>query len=238
MSEEALARWYLEEEFLLHADMLECLRRRSADILLAGSKGVLLYDRKGEVYMMSAASPKEAVRQVSLLPSGTDCVTVHQEFFLEPVVRRLGPMQTMVCTNVVYPGREYLKAPECPAQIRPLTEEHADWVAANYSLLSLAPVSYLRSRLREGALLGAFLEDKPCGFAGTHSEGSIGLLEVLPAYRRMGIASALQTAVANRVLAEGGIPYGQVKEGNEASLRLQHKLGFVPADSRTFWLMK
>ncbi|SMC55498.1 GNAT family N-acetyltransferase [Papillibacter cinnamivorans] len=238
MKAEERARCFLEGDFLLHADMLQCLRRKSADILEADGEGVLLFERRGEVYMMSASSPAFARNLVALLPPGTDCVTVHQDFFLEPVQARFGPLRTMVCTNVVYLGRENLKVPDCPAMIRPLTEEYTDWVAAHYSLFSLAPLPYLRSRIREGAILGAFIGDRPCGFAGTHAEGSIGLLEVLPECRRMGIAAALQASVANAVLAEGGIPYGQVKEGNEASFRLQKKLGFIPAGSNTFWMTK
>ncbi|MFQ7452543.1 MAG: GNAT family N-acetyltransferase [Flavonifractor plautii] len=36
-------------------------------------------------------------------------------------------------------------------------------------------------------MLGAFVDGTLAGFAGFHGEGSIGLLEVLPAYRRRGL---------------------------------------------------
>lgn len=46
-------------------------------------------------------------------------------------------------------------------------------------------------RLRAGVMLGAFLRDRPAGFIGLHEEGSMGMPEVLPEFRRMGVARAL-----------------------------------------------
>ena len=42
---------------------------------------------------------------------------------------------------------------------------------------------YVAERLAAGAMTGAFLDGVLAGFIGIHEEGSIGMLEVLPAYR-------------------------------------------------------
>ena len=63
------------------------------------------------------------------------------------------------------------------------------------------------------------------------------MLEVLPAYRRRGLGELLQRAAINLALERGQIPFGQIIDGNEASLALQRKLGMAVSRSRLFWLM-
>ena len=75
------------------------------------------------------------------------------------------------------------------------------------------------------------------GFAGVHQEGALGMLEVVPAFRRRGLAEALEAAVIARVLEAGGFPYCHVRLGNTASESLQEKLGLVFDQGRTLcWL--
>ena len=45
---------YLSQNKLLYLNMLEVLRRGSAELLYAGEDGVLLYDRGAEAHMLSA----------------------------------------------------------------------------------------------------------------------------------------------------------------------------------------
>lgn len=52
-------------------------------------------------------------------------------------------------------------------------------------------------------MTGAFLDGVLAGFIGIHEEGSIGMLEVLPAYRRRSLGYALE-AGAIRPRTEGG----------------------------------
>ena len=87
------------------------------------------------------------------------------------------------------------------------------------------------------ALLGAFfLNGILAGFIGTHHEGSMGMLEIFPEYRRLGLGYALESALIRRLMEQGAIPYCQVYEGNEASLRLQRKLGLTFSDEFVYWL--
>ena len=95
---------------------------------------------------------------------------------------------------------------------------------------------YISARLAAGAVTGAFLEGVLAGFIGTHEEGSIGMLEVLPAYRRRGLGYALEAEAIRRAMAQGAIPYCQVIEGNAASMKLQKKLGMEFSDEFVYWL--
>ncbi|MFQ9917932.1 MAG: GNAT family N-acetyltransferase [Flavonifractor plautii] len=54
-------------------------------------------------------------------------------------------------------------------------------------------------------MLGAFVDGTLAGFAGFHGEGSIGLLEVLPAYRRRGLGEALLRGAVRLALERGAV---------------------------------
>ena len=71
---------------------------------------------------------------------------------------------------------------------------------------------------------------------GRHTEGTIGLLEVLPQYRRQGVATLLQRFMTNLELSRGHIPYGQVFEDNIPSLALQRSLGYRISDGLLYWV--
>ena len=76
------------------------------------------------------------------------------------------------------------------------------------------------------------------GFAGVHSEGSLGMLFVEEPFRRQGIAAALEACAVNRMLEKGWTPYGQISAENAASIKLQEKLGFYRAEKTFWWLEK
>ena len=97
---------------------------------------------------------------------------------------------------------------------------------------------YIRARIQAGAMYGAFAEERIVGFAGIHSEGSLGMLFVEEPFRRQGIAAALEACAVNRMLEKGWTPYGQISAENTASIKLQEKLGFYRAEKTFWWLEK
>ena len=108
-------------------------------------------------------------------------------------------------------------------------------MADNYKLEG---EDYLRSLLERGQLFGGFLNDTMVGFAGRHAEGSIGLLEIFPPYRRQGFATVLERYMINQELALGHIPFGQVLTDNAPSLALQRSLGMTLSDGTLYWLSR
>ena len=62
MTKQEAAQAYLRRDPVLYANLLEALRRGSAELLEAGEGGVLLYERGCGAYMMSAASPAVRAR--------------------------------------------------------------------------------------------------------------------------------------------------------------------------------
>ena len=81
-------------------------------------------------------------------------------------------------------------------------------------LFAPEPVSYTHLDVYKRQMYGMFIDGKPAGFIGMHAEGSLGLLEILPEYRRCRLAFALESYAINRMLEKGWTPYGQIILGN------------------------
>ncbi len=121
--------------------------------------------------------------------------------------------------------------PELAAGIRPLGESHLEFVREHYELSELIVPELLQESLRQGRFLGAFVEGEPVGFIGEHPEGSMGMLHILPEFRRRGWGEALERAKINRHLKLNETPWIEVSPKNRASLRLQKKLGLTVLSS-------
>lgn len=224
---------YLTKDPVLHADMLGCVRRGSARVLAASCSGVLLYDRVSGTHMLSAENGEAARRMLSDL-SDSELFVAHQDDCAAAAQEKFGLTHRMPVCNAAYLQKGPIPENGSPAQIRRLDERFLPFVREHYR--NIQEDGYLLGRLRAGVMFGAFVEGEPAGFIGMHEEGSMGMLEVLPRFRRRGIARMLETFQINRVLSAGAVPYAQIKAGNEASVALHRKLGFCLSDASICWL--
>lgn len=150
----------------------------------------------------------------------------------EYAIHTLGLETEQPCTQWVYTAPQ---PPQLPREdVRPLTEDFAARCAAIYHPGSDDP-SYMLDRIRAGRLWGLFRQGELAGFIGTHHEGSMGILNVLPAYRRQGLAAALESWLIGWQLARGWTPYCHVYADNAASHALQAHLGLTPAPEPVLW---
>lgn len=232
--EEEKAVAYLSKDPLLHVDMLESIRRGEAKLMWVSDRGVLLRNTACGVVMMSAEE-EEADRMLAAL-DGAPALVAHQAFYIQKAQEKFGLQTKRFCRQAVYPGRMPLPPDPVAAGIRPLGGEHLPFLMAHYSQAE-GEEDYLRERLSHGAVFGAFASGGLAGFIGIHSEGSMGMLEVLPEYRRRGIAAALGTFLVNRMLAQGRVPFSQILLGNGPSLALHRKFGFSVSSGTVCWLI-
>ena len=228
--EQALA--YLGRDPLFYMDMLEPLRRGTAELLYAEEDGVLLCE-SGGIHMMSAAGPAAAERCFALL-SRCAMLVGHELWYKAEAVRRFGLHKEQICYQAAWLAPEPPAAAPFGGELRLLGEEMAQWVYDHYSH-PFGGVAYMQGALRRG-MLGAFVDGACAGFAGFHEEGSIGMLEVLPAYRRRGVGEALLRGAVRLALERGQYAFGQVFTDNQASLALQRKVGMSVSRERLFWL--
>lgn len=226
---------YLKKNRLHHMDMLEAIRRGQAHILGLRKDGVLLQDTKSGVYMLTAETRDAGERLLSLLPEEQEIVIVsHQSFMNESICARFGCSRADECCQASYTRKQPFETEEDGVEIRMLDETFTELVYEHYNLLH--DRDYLRARLRDGVIYGAFVDGEPAGFIGEHEEGAMGMLEVFEPYRRRGIAAKLEKDLMNRQIAKGFTPYGQIFADNKASVELQKKLGLKVAAESVWWI--
>ncbi len=117
--------------------------------------------------------------------------------------------------------------PEPDPEIVPLTPDLAPYIHEHYEMRLALDAAYIEERIRCGPSVGVFRNGRLAGFSLTHDEGTLGVLEVLPEYRRQGLAEKMSVALCRKVREAGGIPTVHIKCGNRASMALAAKLGYV-----------
>lgn len=219
-------------------DMLEILPLPTARVLAASDSGVLI-EHSG-IYLLSCDAGTDADYLPLLVDALEDdperMIVLHSPALKDELVATYGFQAFLDVRHGVYRKQESVtySLPE-GAQIRRLDESHLSFVLQHYHMMD--DETYLRERIDAG-MYGAFVGGELAGFIGTHDEGSIGLLEVLPEYRRLGLAFALEAHLINCLLEKGRIPFTQVSVDNEPSLALQRKLGMELSDAMVHWLIR
>lgn len=227
----------LNRDPVLYLDMTEAVRRGDGRVLGAMPKGALvaftnLIDGPDYGYTMFADDERTARRLCAMIPPNPGFITVHERHYLGLLKKCFGFSEINTCWQMGYLRASPLPLPELGAEVRPLDASHLPTVCANYQM---EDEEYLGWLIGRGELYGTFHGDTLMAFGGRHAEGSIGLLEVLPQYRRQGLGALLQSFLINLELSQGHIPYGQVFDGNEPSLALQRSLGMAQSMGQLYW---
>lgn len=228
MKEKALE--FLNKDYLLNVDMIECIRRDICRILYASDKAVLIVADSGWVHMLSCEDRELGLELIKT--HQPPWVVLHQMDMREAVAG-LGYRIGDECWQSAYTKTTPME--ETLADIRRLDRRFLKRIADNYELADEEEIAAL---LDAGVIYGAFAGGELAGFIGKHEEGSVGLLFVFPEFRRMGIAETLERNYVNRELAEGNVAYGQIFVGNTPSRQLQEKLGMDFSDKFICWCGK
>ena len=93
----------------------------------------------------------------------------------------------------------------------------------------------LRLAVEREELFIARLGNVKAGFIGVHAEGCMGMLFVLPRFRRCGYGREMELFLTGEVMKRGWYPYGQVFVTNKASLALQAATVYGEAEREMFW---
>lgn len=213
--------------------IIECLARGLGEILYMRGEDIAVWQWDGRICMINAVSQEHGEELLKYCPLDEAELFVTGQDFMKAMLEKRGYKGLFPCRQFLY--TEKVPLPVRHKDIRRLGMESFDYICARYDMGS---VDYVRDRILAGVMYGAFAGGQLAGFIGMHSEGSLGMLYVEEDCRRQGFASSLIAYAANRILERGWTPYGQVVSGNEASIRLQEKLGFYQAKDHFWWMEK
>lgn len=224
---------YLEENFALHADMLNALLFEKTKVLYSEEDGVMLRINGNGPYAISAKNSEAMTKMAKLISEESFSAVVRPFKFLPELFAVKGKSYIMPCYQIAYRANEPVAEETLNGfEIKPLTKENLEFVCENYD----DDKGYIENRIEYG-MIGAFDKKGNCvGFIGFHEEGSVGLLKVVPEYRRLGIGIALEKKMINRCISDGKIPFGHVVVGNEKSMCLQKKIGMEISENIVTWI--
>lgn len=229
------AKEYLIKDILTNCGLLQVINRGSAEILQADNTGVLLFDNIGEAHMLSALYTEDTVKWFNNL--NCDLVFLTERAFI-PYLRSLyGFNNLLECHQFVYTDKKPLMY-EKRLDIGTPTDEEMKIIRQYYNKLSDNELMKIRSlgNLYSAREATQSAQGSMIGFVGSHLEGSMGLLEILPEYRRLGYGTELECFIINNFLEKGLIPFCQVEINNDKSMKLQNKLNLTKASGNVYWL--
>ena len=217
--------------------LLQMLRQKSYEAIYTVKSAVGLRVANGET-MVSAANAEDLDALITLMGPDTLKNTIYlARYSLYPVLeRRLGTLKPH-CFLQYFAQRDALTPMTCSLDIRPVTLADAPFVQAHYGHGHGARLEYVEERIQKGPGYLALAETGSiAGFILTHTEGSMGMLEVLPPYRGMGIGPALEYRLAQELDRRGLYIYSNVLPDNTNSIRIHAKLGFTRCPDLVSWL--
>ena len=139
--------------------------------------------------------------------------------------------KTTNLTQWVYPSTNKFDVSEY--DIRKLGMEYLDFINSTYK--ALGPDEDNAEGIRNGEVLGLFVDNELAGMVGRHPEGCLGMLKVFDKYKRKGYGETLEKAKINDLIDRKQRVFEEVIEGNDASTSLQAKLGLVPGKRTIYW---
>ena len=224
---------YLERDKARRIDMIEAIRRKNAKVLHAEPGAVLISTREW-LALLACDTVEDGISALAHWDEACDGIVAHSEAARDAVKAVFpGFSHIRPCWQAYYAGTEPIPMPDV-CEVRPFRKEDIPFVLEHYDVIS-SP-EYFEERIEQNELFAGYRDGKLCAFIGFHDDGSGGMLEVLPEYRRLGIGSAMEIFLNNEALRRGWTPFGQIFVGNVASQKLQESLGLIMADGEIYWM--
>lgn len=163
-------------------------------------------------------------------------ILVHDEWLAEDLREALGFKEIIPYLNSLIEDDVVIEEVTIKGlEIRQLTQDDFNFVRRTYKLV--ASDGYIRERIDHG-MLGAVYNGNLVGFVGEHDEGTMGMLEVIPEARRLGIAKALSNEMIKLMRKNKRYAHSNTSPNNEASIQLQKQHGFTICYDPVYWLFR
>lgn len=239
LNTKANALTWLYQNEMHHLMSIDLLERDLITIAYAGTNSLFLIN--SDTMLIHCQDPAQWEGLLNTLLTHLDpthwyILKAHEEWYLAELVKETGFSKVSEVYNTTYPNHLALPGgiPQ-GVQIKLLTMADFSFVRQVYKTVD--EDDYIRERIEEG-MLGAWYQGNLAGFMGTHSDGTMGLLEVLPEYRRLGIGKALESELIRKLRTEGRRTYGNIFKDNPLSLAIHKKMGVLISSDPIYWLFR
>lgn len=228
--------WLYQDE-LHHVMTIDLLERGNADILFSGNETLVV--ASDDMLLIHCRNEEERTGFFQFLQEelSLHCywvVKAHDVEYLE-ALRDLLPTEPRPYYNAIYPDDAPIPKNKVEGlEIHPLTMEEFQYVRSHYKTVD--DDEYITWRIQSGSMLGAWLDGELTGFIGTHGDGAMGLMEVDPAYRRLGIGRALEGAMIRRQRQKKLRTFGNVDALNSTAREVHEKVGSIVDHRPVYWL--
>lgn len=226
---------WLNKDFLCYATLIETISKEDdVEIVAFNSDGLCVKSRFSDITHICT---KNIDFLMNLLPKLSEHGTfvVYNEAVADFLKAHHGFKWMTKCYHLTYTGKErFPLTGKVEIKIIEPTEENVQTVFEHYTLA--CEKESIRYHMEQLGVFGAYLGGTLVGFIGTHLEHTMGMLEVFPEYRRLGIGRELICFKTNHCLDNGIIPIAHVIENNNASFSLLTSLGFSVAKDKVCWI--
>lgn len=219
----------VSDDGLSHVDMVHILEHEDCALLHLSDAGVVLRHCSGTIFAASFSSDADTVADA--IPMDARLVDVHDERLFRILASR-GYSFEEPCYLFSYHGS---RKDEGKYAFREFSQKDFPIYAEHYKS---GDEEELMKDVLDKRVIGIYDDKILMGFAGFHKEGSMGMLEVFPSFRRKGVGTCLISHLINLRLDSGCIPFCNVYVSNEPSIRLQAVLGMSKAKGLSYWLWK
>ena len=225
---------YCKKDPLITIDITEAIGLGLARVIAAEEKGVLVYlPAPSKAYYLCTDDVDTAERLCDLITEEKEMIVTHRAHEQSVIKARFVTESFEPCYNVAYLKKVPPISPVAEIVVRPMDQVDLPTALSVYTLYQAE--EEMIELIQRKKLLGAYAGEKLVGFVGFHAEGAMGMLEVLPEYRKKGYGTALVCAQIDSVLQEKHVPFGQIFASNLPSLEMQKKLGFSFSEPTVVW---
>ncbi len=215
----------MAKQKLLHIDMLELIARGQAKLVLFDDAHIVLKDELSGIYFHTCLKETKDIDFLERLSKDERCeitaLVLHQEFICKEVENSLE-------WNDKEKYKQYTYTNKNKISVRGLYRPDGQEDSRGLRICRLEDA--------KTCAFGAFVYGKLVGSIEMQVDGAIGMLEVLPDYRRQHIGTALEVYIINWALEQGFTPYVRVREEDVVTIEMQQKLNLYGTQESIFIL--
>ncbi len=224
----------LSKDFPKNVCLIEVLKRdKNAKILYAEDSGVMLKNCDG-IYLVSLNDYLVRDKVISLI-DGAKVAMCTDERTASVINEKFHIGVFKKCYQAFWNKREKIpENPEISIDKMLATDYNIKAVLENYRFPMTKEEVF--TAIQDRGMFSALVDGNLAGFIGFHSELSMGMLEVFPPYRRMGLGSELLIRDINYCLDLGGVPFCHIVDGNDKSRNMCLKVGLTFYNDYVYWV--